>query len=131
MSLTFEARLAQRQFDVELSMGPGERVAVLGPNGAGKSTLLGLLAGTLRADAGSATLDDRLLFDLGAGRRRWLAPHARGVALLAQAAAGTVMSASHSGFVGAIVAVPFAMLAARIKTSPPAIVMMLALPPCR
>ena len=30
MSLTFEARLAQRQFDVELSMGPGERVAVLG-----------------------------------------------------------------------------------------------------
>ena len=29
MSLTFEARLAQRQFDVELSMGPGERVAVL------------------------------------------------------------------------------------------------------
>ena len=84
MSLTFEARLAQRQFDVELSMGPGERVAVLGPNGAGKSTLLGLLAGTLRADAGSAALDDRLLFDLGAGRRRWLAPHARGVALLAQ-----------------------------------------------
>ena len=49
-----------------------------------------------------------------------------GVALLAQSAAGTVMAASHSGFVGAFLAVPFAMLAARIKTSPPAIVMMLA-----
>ena len=36
------------------------------------------------------------------------------------------MSPTHSGFVGAIVGVPFAMLAARIKTSPPAIVMMLA-----
>lgn len=48
------------------------------------------------------------------------------VALLAQSAAGNVMSASHSGFVGAFLAVPFAMLAARIKTSPPAIVMMLA-----
>ena len=48
------------------------------------------------------------------------------VALLAQSAAAQVMSASHSGFVGAFLSVPFAMLAARIKTSPPAIVMMLA-----
>ena len=48
------------------------------------------------------------------------------VALLAQSAAATVMSASHSGFVGAFLSVPFAMLATRIKTSPPAIVMMLA-----
>lgn len=49
-----------------------------------------------------------------------------GVALLAQAAAGKFMSASHSGFVGAFLSVPFAMLAARIKTSPPPIVMLLA-----
>jgi hypothetical protein len=49
-----------------------------------------------------------------------------GVALLAQSAAGTVMAPSHSGFVGAILAVPFAMLASRIKTAPQAIVMMLA-----
>ena len=55
----------------------------------------------------------------------WLMAAIR-VVLLAQAAAGQVMSPSHSGFVGAIVAVPFAMLAARIRTSPPAIVMMLA-----
>lgn len=59
------------------------------------------------------------------GSLLWLMA-AIGVVLLAQAWAGTVMAASYSGFVGAIVAVPFSMLAARIKTSPPAIVMMLA-----
>lgn len=48
------------------------------------------------------------------------------VALLAQSAAATVMPASHSGFVGAFVSVPFAMLASRVKTSPPGIVMLLA-----
>ncbi len=42
------------------------------------------------------------------------------VALVGQELAGKVMSASHSGFVGAILVVPFAMLAARIKTAPPA-----------
>jgi uncharacterized membrane protein YjjB (DUF3815 family) len=36
------------------------------------------------------------------------------------------MPASHTGFVGAVLEVPFAMLAARITTSPPAIVMMQA-----
>ncbi len=36
------------------------------------------------------------------------------------------MSAAHSGFIGAILVVPFAMLAARLKTAPPAVVMMLA-----
>lgn len=60
-----------------------------------------------------------------AGSLLWLIA-AIGVVLLAQSAAAEVMAASHSGFVGAIIAVPFAMLAARIKTSPPAIVMMLA-----
>ncbi|MCB0937901.1 MAG: threonine/serine exporter family protein [Mycobacterium sp.] len=49
-----------------------------------------------------------------------------GVAVIAQALAATVLPASHTGFVGAVLEVPFAMWAARIKTSPPAIVMMLA-----
>lgn len=48
------------------------------------------------------------------------------VALLAQSAAATVMPASRSGFVGAFLAVPFAMLASRVRTSPPGIVMLLA-----
>lgn len=49
-----------------------------------------------------------------------------GVALIGQELAEKVMSVSHSGFIGAILSVPFSMLASRIKTSPPAVVMMLA-----
>lgn len=48
------------------------------------------------------------------------------VALLGQKLAGLFLSPIHSGAVGAFLVVPFAMLGARIKTSPPAIVMMLA-----
>ncbi len=51
---------------------------------------------------------------------------APGVALIAQQLATKVMPDSHTGFVGAALVVPFAMLAARIKTSPPPTVMMLA-----
>jgi uncharacterized membrane protein YjjP (DUF1212 family) len=49
-----------------------------------------------------------------------------GVALVGQKVAGIFFSPTHSGAVGAFLVVPFAMLSARIKTSPPAIVMMLA-----
>lgn len=55
----------------------------------------------------------------------WLAL-AVGVALIGQQVGGLFMSPTHSGAVGAFLVVPFAMLGARIKTSPPAIVMMLA-----
>ena len=55
----------------------------------------------------------------------WLVA-AIGVALVGQAVAGRFVAAAYSGFIGAFLSVPFAMLAARIKTSPPAVVMMLA-----
>ena len=42
--------------------------------------------------------------------------------LVGQEFAEKIMSVSHSGFVGAILSVPFSMLASRIKTSPPAAV---------
>ena len=46
--------------DLDLQLGPGERIGLLGPNGSGKSTLLKLLDGTLRPDAGTITRADRL-----------------------------------------------------------------------
>ena len=49
-----------------------------------------------------------------------------GVALVGQKVGGLFLSPTHSGAVGACLVVPFAMLGARLKTSPPAIVMMLA-----
>jgi len=39
--------------DANLSVNPGEVVAVIGPNGAGKTTLFNLVSGQLRPDGGS------------------------------------------------------------------------------
>ncbi|WP_396600040.1 sulfate/molybdate ABC transporter ATP-binding protein [Frigoribacterium sp. R86507] len=85
MTLEFAAVVEDRGFDVELTVGEGETVAVLGPNGAGKSTLLALIAGLLRPDHGTARLGDRVLFDVdGRGRGPALRPHERGISMLAQ-----------------------------------------------
>src|ERR1700683_1172702 len=43
--------------EVSLHAESGDFVAVVGPNGAGKSTLLSVLAGLLRPDRGSVSLD--------------------------------------------------------------------------
>jgi uncharacterized membrane protein YjjP (DUF1212 family) len=59
------------------------------------------------------------------GSLLWLMA-AVGVALIGQKLGGLFLSPTHSGAVGAFLVVPFAMLGSRIKTSPPAIVMMLA-----
>jgi branched-chain amino acid transport system ATP-binding protein len=42
---------------VNLSVARGERHLLIGPNGAGKTTLFNLIAGELRADRGSISLD--------------------------------------------------------------------------
>ncbi|TFC16285.1 ATP-binding cassette domain-containing protein [Cryobacterium algoritolerans] len=85
MTFTLAAVVARRGLDVSFTVAPGETVALLGSNGAGKSTVVEISAGLLRPDSGRASLDDRVLFDLGAGRPGvWLPPHARGTALLAQ-----------------------------------------------
>jgi branched-chain amino acid transport system ATP-binding protein len=54
---------------VNLSIDIGECTGVIGPNGAGKSSVFGLIAGSLRADAGSVGLDGRDITRLPAFRR--------------------------------------------------------------
>ncbi|MFJ5260895.1 ABC transporter ATP-binding protein [Streptomyces sp. NPDC088387] len=51
--------------DVNLTVWPGESVAVLGPSGSGKSTLLNLIAGLDRPSAGSVTVDGLRVDRLG------------------------------------------------------------------
>ncbi|MDF0644741.1 MAG: ABC-F family ATP-binding cassette domain-containing protein [Nitrospira sp.] len=46
--------------DLDLLLGPGERIGLLGPNGSGKTTLLRMLAGTLEPDRGTLIRADRL-----------------------------------------------------------------------
>ncbi|MBX3320910.1 MAG: ABC-F family ATP-binding cassette domain-containing protein [Nitrospira sp.] len=46
--------------DLDILLGPGERIGLLGPNGSGKTTLLKLLAGTLEPDSGAIIRADRL-----------------------------------------------------------------------
>lgn len=48
------------------------------------------------------------------------------VATLTQTAAGLVANSAHSGFIAAAVAMPFALLASRIKSAPPVTVLTLA-----
>jgi len=54
--------LGSRQIvkNLELVLGPGQRLGLLGPNGSGKSTLMKLLAGTLKPDTGTVTRADKL-----------------------------------------------------------------------
>src|SRR5437899_9247020 len=44
--------------DINLSVEKGEFVAIVGYSGAGKTTLISLIAGLLKPDSGSITLND-------------------------------------------------------------------------
>lgn len=86
MSLEVTAVVEERGVDLSMQVAEHEVVALLGPNGSGKSTALSVIAGLLRPDSGVASLDGRVLFDVGrpGTSQVWVPPHDRGVALLAQ-----------------------------------------------
>jgi ATP-binding cassette subfamily C protein len=50
--------------DTDLTVGPGDHLAVVGPSGAGKSTLAGLLCGMLQPDEGTVRYDGVPVTDL-------------------------------------------------------------------
>lgn len=60
-------RLGQRLIlgPLDLTLAPGDNIALLGANGAGKSTLLRLLLGLLRPSGGQVCLQGRALQGLG------------------------------------------------------------------
>ncbi len=63
---------------VDLTLAPGEFVAVLGPSGSGKSTLLALLAGLDRPSSGDVRIDGVNLGDLGEDELALLRRHKLG-----------------------------------------------------
>jgi ATP-binding cassette subfamily B protein RaxB len=57
---------------IDLSIAPGESVAIVGPSGCGKTTLLRLLASLIEPCAGEILVDRRQLNESGIGRYRSL-----------------------------------------------------------
>jgi branched-chain amino acid transport system ATP-binding protein len=55
--------------DVNLSVGPSERLGIIGPNGSGKTTLINCVSGTLLPDAGRITFRGREVTRVPAHRR--------------------------------------------------------------
>ncbi len=102
MSAALDARVvvARAGLDVSLQVAPGEVVAIMGPSGAGKSTLVEALAGLVRLDEGSISLDGETL----AGDGVHVAPSHRAIGLLGQdallfphmTAAGNIAFAAHA-----------------------------------
>ncbi|MFI5953614.1 ABC transporter ATP-binding protein [Cryptosporangium sp. NPDC051539] len=111
LSKSFGGVFAVREVSVDVPAG--QTRGLIGPNGAGKSTLFNLVAGLLRPDAGSVSLDGRPLTGMPAHRRA-----AAGIAIVFQGArtfpglscVENVMVGAHTqarhGFVAAALRLP-------------------------
>jgi molybdate transport system ATP-binding protein len=82
LDATIGAQLGGLELDVELTVRPGELLAILGPNGAGKSTVLRAIAGLLPIDAGRIAVDDVVLDD--PGRDVFVSPDRRPIGMVFQ-----------------------------------------------
>ena len=58
--------------DVSFRIGRGETYGLIGPNGAGKTTTISMVAGLIRADAGTVTVAGRLMTPRSAEPKRHL-----------------------------------------------------------
>jgi iron(III) transport system ATP-binding protein len=65
---------------IDLSVAPGQSLALLGPSGCGKTTLLRLIAGLERPDGGEVRVGGELM----AGGGAWVAPEKRNVGMVFQ-----------------------------------------------
>jgi molybdate transport system ATP-binding protein len=84
MTLAAKVRIELAGFvlDVELTVEPGQTVAIVGPNGAGKTTLLRALAGLRGLSAGRIELDGTVYDDPDAGI--YIPPERRPVGVMFQ-----------------------------------------------
>lgn len=73
-------RRGEFEVTVDLTVAPGEVLALTGPNGTGKSSVLAALAGLLPLDGGTIALGGEM-FD---GDTAWVPPETRGVGLVPQ-----------------------------------------------
>ncbi|MGI8479551.1 MAG: ABC transporter ATP-binding protein [Gaiellaceae bacterium] len=69
MALRIRFTHSLRSFDAsaELTVERGETLALVGPSGAGKTTVLRVVAGLLRPESGTVTLDEAVLLDTERG----------------------------------------------------------------
>jgi molybdate transport system ATP-binding protein len=67
---------------LDLSVAPGETVALVGPNGAGKTTVLRVLSGLVPLRAGRVALDDRMLDEPDTGT--FVEPEERSIGVVFQ-----------------------------------------------